>query len=193
MIKVGITGGIGSGKTTVCRIFESLGIPVYYADSRAKALVTEEPLLKAEYKKLFGKNVFTSNGLLNRQLVAQAIFNDRTVLNEVNNLVHPFVRRDFVKWCQHQTAPYVIEEAAVLIESEGHTFVDKVVLVTAPDEIRIERVMVRDQHSREKVLERINNQWKQEKLREFSDFEVRADDVQLVIPQVLKIHKELLK
>lgn len=193
MIKVGITGGIGSGKTTVCRIFESLGIPVYYADSRAKALVIEEPLLNAEYIKLFGNNVFTSNGLLNRQLVAEAIFNDRTVLNQVNNLVHPFVRRDFVKWCQEQTAPYVIEEAAVLIESEGYKFIDKVVLVTAPDEIRIERVMARDQHSREKVLERINNQWKQEQLREYSDFEVRADDVQLVIPQVLKIHKELLK
>ena len=193
MIKVGVTGGIGSGKTTVCRIFESLGIPVYYADARAKALVIEEPFLKAEYTKLFGKNVYTCNGHLNRQLVAEVIFNDRSLLNEINNLVHPFVRKDFVKWCQKQTAPYVIEEAAVLIESEGYKFIDKVVLVTAPDEIRIERVMVRDQNSRGKVLERINNQWKQERLREFSDFEVRADDVQLVIPQVLKIHKELLK
>ncbi|WP_291857577.1 dephospho-CoA kinase [Marinilabilia sp.] len=192
-MKVGVTGGIGSGKTTVCRIFESLGIPVYYADVRAKDLVLEEPLLKTGYIKLFGKNVFSNNGRLNRQLVAGNIFNDRMLLKEVNKLVHPFVRRDFEKWCQKQTAPYVIEEAAVLIESEGYKFVDNVVLVTAPDEIRIERVMTRDQHSREKVMERINNQWKQEKLREFSDFEVRADDVQLVIPQVLEIHKELLK
>ena len=193
MIKVGVTGGIGSGKTTICRIFESFGVPVYYADVRAKVLIVENEELRSRYRQLFGMDVYFRDGQLNRQLVAEKIFNDRALLQQVNNLVHPVVRRDFEDWCSQQTARYVIEEAAVLIESGGSKYMDKVVLVSAPDEIRIERVMARDGHSRAKVEERVNNQWRQEQLREFCDFEVTADEYQLVIPQVLKIHNELIE
>lgn len=193
MIKVGVTGGIGSGKTTVCRIFESLGVPVYYADIRAKDLIVENQQLRSGYQRLFGRDVYTRNGRLNRALVAEKIFNDQALLQQVNDLVHPVVHNDFQQWCNKQTASYVIEEAAVLIESGGYRFMDKVILVTASEKIRINRVMDRDGNSRAKVEERINNQWDEEQLRRYSDFEVKADDVHLVIPQILNIHNQLIK
>ncbi|WP_010665008.1 dephospho-CoA kinase [Marinilabilia salmonicolor] len=193
MIKVGVTGGIGSGKTTVCRIFESFGVPVYYADDRAKLLIVENEQLRSGYQRLFGVDVYTRNGQLNRGLVAEKIFNDQKLLQQVNDLVHPVVHHDFQEWCNKQSASYVIEEAAVLIESGGYRFMDKVILVTAPEKRRINRVMERDGNSRAKVEERINNQWNEEQLRRYCDFEVKADDVHLVTPQILNIHNELIK
>lgn len=191
MIKVGVTGGIGSGKTTVCRIFGSLGIPVYYADARAKQLVLEDQTLKNGYIRLFGPRVYTNEGLLNRKLIADRLFNDPELLKEVNGLVHPAVRKDFDKWCREQSAPLVIQEAAVLIEGGGYLFMDHVILISAPEELRIERVMSRDGITREMVEQRMKNQWLTEQLREFCDFEISADDQHLITPQVLKIHKEL--
>ena len=190
-MKVGITGGIGSGKTTVCKIFESLGIPVYYADNEAKRLIEEHPRLVSGYKKLFGDEVYR-NGKLNKQLVAKVIFEDNKLLNKVNALVHPVVREDFIGWVNKQCAPYVIEEAAVLLESGGHHFLDKVLLVTAPETVRIARVIKRDGVASEEVLKRIRNQWPDEKRRRFCDYEVLADEKHLVVPQILKIHSELL-
>ncbi len=193
MIKVGVTGGIGSGKTTVCRIFESLGIPVYYADVRAKQLVLDDPELKQGYIRLFGSKVYTDEGLLNRELIADRIFNDHQLLKEVNKLVHPAVRRDFDSWCNKQAAPFVLQEAAVLIEGGGYKLMDRVVLVSAPEEIRIQRVLERDGSTRKMVEQRMKNQWTADRLRDYCDFEVIADDQQLVIPQVLRIHKELVE
>ena len=191
MIKVGVTGGIGSGKTTVCRIFGSLGVPVYYADTRAKQLVLEDPKLRESYRQLFGSEVYTDKGSLNRKLIANRIFNNPKLLGKINSLVHPAVRKDFDLWCKEQSASYVIQEAAVLIEGGGYQLMDRVVLVTAPEELRIQRVMLRDSSTREKIEQRVKNQWSTERLREFCDFEIFADDQRLVTPQVLQIHKEL--
>lgn len=191
MIKVGVTGGIGSGKTTVCRIFGSLGVPVYYADARAKQLVLEDQSLRDGYRQLFGSDVYTDEGLLNRKLIADRIFNNPKLLEKVNSLVHPAVRKDFDIWCNEQSAPVVIQEAAILIEGGGYQLMDRVILVTAPEELRIERVMSRDDTTRKMVEQRMKNQWSTEQLRQFCDFEIFADNQRLVTPQVLQIHKEL--
>jgi len=187
---IGVTGGIGSGKSTVCKVFEVLGIPVYYADDRARALVLSDPRIREGYKKLFGERVY-ENGQLNRKLVADQIFSDRVLLEKINRLVHPVVREDFLAWAECQEAPYVIEEAAVLFERDGQNFLDKVVVVSAPESLRIQRVVQRDQISEARVKDRINNQWTDQQRRELADYEVLADDHHLVVPQVLQIQAEL--
>ncbi|MFW5753914.1 MAG: dephospho-CoA kinase [Marinilabiliaceae bacterium] len=192
MHKIGVTGGIGSGKSTVCKIFEVLGIPVYYADDRAHALILSDPRIRKGYRELFGEKVY-ENGQLNRKLVADRIFSDRALLEKVNRLVHPVVREDFIQWAVRQDAPYVIEEAAVLLESGGKDLLDFVVVVSAPESLRIQRVAHRDGISEERIQERIKNQWTDRQRRELADYEVLADDRHLVVPQVLQIHTELKK
>lgn len=192
MLKVGVTGGIGSGKSTICKIFQSLGIPVYYADVRARVLVENHPGLVEGYKRLFGDGVY-SGGELNREMVARQVFMNKDLLHEVNRLVHPVVRSDFFHWVARQNASYVIEEAAILLESGGQKHLDKVVLVSAPESLRIRRVEERDGVEKHEVLRRINNQWTDEQRRPFCNFEIVADERHLVLPQVLKIHFELLK
>ncbi|MFO8002493.1 MAG: dephospho-CoA kinase [Marinilabilia sp.] len=190
MYKVGITGGIGSGKSTVCKIFEVLGIPVYYADERARSLIETDSRIKKGYKQLFGEAVYVE-GQLDRSVVAQKVFSDKTLLEKVNRLVHPVVREDFMQWFERQEAPYVIEEAAILLESGGQELLDKIVLVSAPESIRIRRVTERDGTSAGKVQERINNQWTDDQRRPYADYEIFSDDRHLVVPQVLQIHTEL--
>ena len=190
MHKIGVTGGIGSGKSTVCKIFEVFGIPVYYADERARNLILSDPRIRKGYIELFGEEVY-ENGRLNRKLVADRIFSDRTLLEKVNRLVHPVVRDDFLRWTERQNAPYVIEEAAVMLESGGQDLLDFVVVVSAPESLRIQRVVHRDGTSGPKVKKRINNQWTDQQRRELADYEVLADDRHLVVPQVLQIHAEL--
>ena len=192
MFKIGITGGIGSGKTTICKIFESLGIPVYYADLEARRLIQEHPALIDGYRKLFGEKAFV-HGKLNRSHVANMIFHDPELVSKVNALVHPVVREDFLQWSRQQNAPYVIEEAAVLLESGGNHFLDKIILVSAPEEIRIARVVQRDGINEEDVARRMKHQWNDDKKRQLCNFEITADDNHLVVPQVLKIHFELLQ
>jgi len=192
LLKVGVTGGIGSGKSTICKIFESLGVPVYYADDRARFLIQKHPEIVEGYKKLFSDDVY-SEGKLNREMVARQVFADKDLLQRINELVHPVVRSDFFRWVTMQDASYVVEEAAVLLESGGQKYLDKVVLVSAPESLRIRRVMKRDGIEQQKVLQRIKNQWSDEQRRPFCDFEIIADDKHLVLPQVLKIHSELLR
>lgn len=190
MRKIGVTGGIGSGKSTVCKVFEVLGIPVYYADDRARALISSDPRIRKGYKELFGEKVY-ENGQLNRKLVADKIFSNRSLLEKVNRLVHPVVREDFTQWVERREAPYVIEEAAVLLESGGQDLLDRVVVVSAPESLRVQRVAKRDGISEAKVRERIKNQWTDLQRREMADYEILADDQHLVVPQVLEIHAEL--
>ena len=192
MHKVGVTGGIGSGKSTICKVFEVLGIPVYYADERAQTLILTDSRIRKGYKALFGENVY-EDGQLNRKLVADRIFSDRTLLENVNHLVHPVVREDFLQWTERQEAPYVIEEAAVLLERGGQHLLDRVIVVSAPESLRIQRVVQRDGTYEEKVKERMKNQWTDQQRRAFADYEVLADDRHLVVPQVLQIHAELEK
>lgn len=192
MLKVGITGGIGAGKSTVARVFEKLGVPVYYADHRAKALMVENAKLIEQIKETFGDDIY-KDGELDRAKLAQVVFNNPHKLEKLNKLVHPTVREDFIAWAsKHKTKPYVLEEAAILFESGAYKLMDKIIAVTSPQDMRIERVMKRDNITREAVLARMANQWKDEEKIALSDYIVQNDNSKLVIPQVLGIHRSIL-
>ena len=191
-LKIGITGGIGSGKTTVCHIFETLGIPIYYADDRAKALMTENAELIKNIKSLFGEGAYLPDGTLNRAHIAQIAFHNPLKLNDLNALVHPAVWLDGEKWHAAQTnAPYTIKEAALLFESGGNELLDKIITVFAPIETRIERVLLRGGGAlkRTDVEARISNQMPDEEKMKQSDFIIYNDGSQLLLPQVLAIHQ----
>jgi len=191
MIKVAVTGGIGSGKSVVCSVFEKLGIPVFYADESAKELLDSDKDIKEKLISYFGKPIFGKDDKLVRSKFAEIIFNNKTYLTTVNGIVHPRVRKEFDNWVEKQTSPYVIEEIAILFESgQAHLF-DKIISVTAPLEMRIERVMKRDNISREKVLDRLNNQDNDESRIERSDFIIINNDRELLLPQIIDIHKKL--
>lgn len=191
MLTVGITGGIGSGKSTVCKIFETLGVPIYYADTRAKFLMEHDPRLIAALKKEFGKDVFMESGQLDRGKLASIVFRDSEKIAILNGLVHPAVAEDSANWVQSQSSAYTIKEAALLFESGSYKQLDLIISVTAPLELRISRVMSRDRASREEVLNRINNQWPQEKKDELANFIIINDGQHPLVPQVLKVHKQL--
>jgi dephospho-CoA kinase len=187
MITVGVTGGIGSGKTTVCKILEVLGIPVYYADIRAKQLYQENDGVMRAVKELFGDDIYRG-GELDRAEVAKRVFSNKELLNKLNSIVHPAVEKDFLKWTkQFGDVPFVVKEAAILFENGGYKKLDMNVLVTAPEEMRINRVVKRDGIPAEQVKERIRNQWPDEKKIPLADFVIKCDEEHLVIPQVMEI------
>lgn len=190
---IGLTGGIGSGKTTVAKMFQDLGVPVYIADEEAKKLNNTSKTIIKGLKKLLGGTIYSANGKLNRKKMASMIFNDAEVLAKVNNLIHPEVAKHFEKWTALQTVPYVLKEAAILFESGSHKNCDKVILVTAPEEIRIKRVMNRDKVSRGEVLSRMKNQWSEEEKRKLSDFIIENTDIAHTYSQVETLHMNLLK
>lgn len=191
MIKIGITGGIGSGKSTVCRIFHVLGIPVYNADNEAKYLMANDNALKRNIVNLLGSESYKNNQL-NREFIASKVFKDKDLLKKLNALVHPAVKNDFIKWSEKQKAPYVIYEAALMIESGSYKLLDKVIVVTAPLEQRIARVCERDKVHQEKVLARINNQLSQEEMLKYADHVITNDGKTSLISQVLELHLEYL-
>ena len=188
--KVGITGGIGSGKTTACLIFETLGVPVYYADTQAKQLMNTDPELKASITEYFGNNIYC-DGILDRKKLAEIVFNDKIALEKLNSWVHPAVARDFELWYSRQISNYVLEEAAIIYESGIADRFDKVILVTAPDEIRIERVCARDGVTPDIVQKRMKNQWSEDKKIALADYIIRNDNDNLLIRQVIDIHEIL--
>lgn len=192
-IKIGLTGGIGSGKTLVCQIFEKLGVAVYYADQAARTLMNTDEELKSGIKDMFGEEVYGKEGL-NRQFLAELVFTDREKLAGLNTLVHPLVREDFLKWTELQVqAPYVMEEAAILFESGAYAEMDQTVLVYAPDSLRIKRVMERDGVDREEVLQRMRHQYSEEKKRDLADHVLVNDGTQMLLPQVIELHNRILK
>ena len=187
MIKLGITGGIGSGKTTVCRILEVLGIPVYYADDRAKQLYLEDAGVMQAVKQLFGDDIY-HHGELKRAEVAKRVFSDKQLLQKLNAIVHPAVEKDFAEWAaKYSDKAFVVKEAAILFENEGYKKLDLNVLVTAPEKLRIKRVVKRDGISEEQVKDRIKNQWPDEKKIPLADFVIKCDEEHLVIPQVMDV------
>jgi len=190
-LKVGITGGIGSGKSTVCKVFKVLGIPVFEADVVAKQLINSNEEIRKGLVNLFGETVYTPNGFVDRKKLASIIFNDDIQLRNVNELVHPVVRKEFLKWADEQKAPYVIHEAAILFESGFYRMMDFTVLVSAPVEERIARVTKRDGSAPEQVRERMQKQWDDEEKRKLASIELRNSDSDLVIPQIIKIDKQL--
>ena len=193
-LKIGITGGIGSGKTTVCHIFETLGIPVYYADDRAKALMIEDENLIKGIKNLFGDAAYFDDGSLNRKHISEIAFSNPLKLNELNALVHPAVHADGERWHEAQTdAPYTLKEAALHFESGGFRLMDKMICVVAPEEVRIERVLLRGGLSRSEIEARMSKQLSDEEKIKQSDFVIYNDAQTGLIQQVLAIHNILIK
>jgi dephospho-CoA kinase len=190
MFKVGITGNMGSGKTTVCKVFEVLGIPVFYADDEAKKVMIEDDVLIAGIKHAFGKEAYFADGSLNRKHIAGIVFNNKEELLKLNALVHPAVFRAFDKWVINQkNVPYVLKEAALLFESDSYKMCDRSVLVTAPLDIRIQRVTQRDGIAADEVKSRNDRQFSEEKKLTMANDVIINDDTQLVIPQVIKLHE----
>lgn len=192
MKKIGITGGIGSGKTTVCQIFELLGIPVYYADDRAKALIVENETVKAKIIETFGEASYLADGTYNRAYIADIVFADKKELEKLNHIVHPAMYQDGLDWHNAQVGvPYTLKEAAILFESKGHLQMDKSILVVAPENIRIERVMQRDTTSFEAVKARIDKQLPDAEKIKLADYIILNDGSAPLVPQILKIHDKL--
>lgn len=192
MLRIGLTGGIGSGKSTVAKIFELLNVPVYYADEASKRLYHTDKDLIASIKKHFGEDVYT-NEQLNRSKLAAIVFNDPDKLELLNQLVHPPTLRDAEEWMQKQTAPYAIKEAALLFESGSARALDYIIGVQAPSHYRIKRVMERDGMKREEVICRANHQIDEDIKIRLCDFVIVNNDQELVIPQVLELHSKFLE
>ncbi len=191
MLKIGLTGGIGSGKTTVAKVFETLGIPVYYADDATKRLMNSNNALKALIIQHFGEASYT-NGALNRKHIADIVFNNKEKLALLNSITHPATIEDANEWIQQQTSPYIIKEAALLFETEAAKHLDYFIGVSAPLEIRIKRVMNRDNLSEAEVMNRINRQMDEEEKMKRCDFIITNNDEELVIPQVLSTHEKII-
>ncbi|MEM6320314.1 MAG: dephospho-CoA kinase [Bacteroidota bacterium] len=192
MKKVGITGGIGSGKTTVCQLFELLGIPIYYADDRAKALIVNNESVKKQIIEAFGEEAYLENGSYNRAYIAGIVFKDKDRLQQLNNIVHPAVFQDGVNWHNSQEGvPYTLKEAALLFEGKGHQYLDKIILVVAPTETRIARVVERDGTTAAEVQARIDKQLPDAEKIKLADFIILNDGSAPLVPQVLKIHDKL--
>jgi dephospho-CoA kinase len=190
-MKIGVTGGIGSGKTSVCRVFNVLGIPVFSADAEAKIIMSSDIDIMERIRKIAGKDVYSA-GNLNRSELAKLIFNDVSLLKQINNIVHPIVFEHFNLWTKTISADYMILEAAILFESCASGVVDKTVLVVAPVEERIDRVIRRNNLTREQVLERIKNQMTDEDKIKLSDYVINNSEHEMIIPSILKIHEEIL-
>ena len=191
---VGITGGIGSGKSTVCKLFSLLGVPVYTADDRAKWLMNHDSPLKEKILEVFGSESYLSNGELNRAYLAASVFSNPEKVAALNALVHPAVRKDFMDWVSQQSAPYLIKEAALLFETGAVKELDCVINVSSPLRVRMARVLLRDPHrTEEQVNQIIDQQLPDEEKNERADFSIKNTDNKLLLPQVIALHEQLLR
>lgn len=192
MRRVGITGGIGSGKSTVCRILGVLGVPVFEADAEGRRLLSEDPDVIAAVRKHFGPDLIGQQGV-DRKALAEIVFKDAAALKELNAIVHPAVRKAFARWAEAQEAPYMVLEAAVLAESGGRSQVDELWVVSAPEDLRIQRVMARDGVVEEAVRARMANQLPDAEREALADAVLVNDERQLLIPQVLALHEQMIR
>jgi dephospho-CoA kinase len=193
MIKVGITGGIGSGKSLICKVFSKLGVPVYIADEVARFLMDHNAEIRSDLISVFGEGIYTGEKL-DRTRLAGLIFDDPGLLAGVNKIVHPRVGSDFEQWCKsYNHLPFVIHESAILFESNAFQMFDYVILVTAPQEIRLQRVVTRQGMSREKILRIMNNQLPEEEKIVRSHFVLKNDGITLILPLILSIYSEMSK
>ena len=189
---VGLTGGIGSGKSTILKVFASLGVPCYYSDIQAKKLMEEDEELTSKIKGLFGDDIY--NGLeFNRSLLADLVFSDKKKLDDLNALVHPAVKKDFHMFIGQQNAPYIIKEAAILFETGAVDDCDVVILVTAPERLRIDRVLKRDKSTEEQIKSRMSHQWSDNKKIPMSDFVIKNIEWDKTLKIIHEIHLELIE
>lgn len=191
MIKVGITGGIGSGKTTVCKVFRVLGIPVFEADTTAKQLMNTDAELRKKLIGLFGTAVYQPDQTIDRKYLAGIVFTNPSLLAQLNELVHPVVRKAFEEWYLIQHSPYVLHEAAILFESGFYRMMDKTITVVTSEKQRIERVVKRDRLTVELVKQRMKNQWSDDEKIKLADFVIGNNDRELIIPQIVEIDKKI--
>jgi dephospho-CoA kinase len=191
MLKVGITGGIGSGKSTVCHLFKCLEIPVFNADNAGRNLLESDDAVIAQVKSILGEDVLI-NGKPDRKKIGGIVFNNPEKLTQLNAIIHPAVRRKYAEWTQEQTAPYLIYEAAILFETGLYKQLDSIVLVTTPEPLRIQRVMKRDGLTETSIRDRMKNQWSDKEKMKLASFIVVNDDGQALLPQVMTIHTVLL-
>jgi dephospho-CoA kinase len=193
MLKVGITGGIGSGKTMVCRIFEVLGVPVFYADSAAKAVMSTDTLLRAQLTDAFGVKSYEESGELNRNYISSIVFSDEEKLARLNAIVHPAVFRAFDSWANEQTdAPYLVKEAALLFESDSYKMCHETVLIKSPEAMKISRIMARDDSTEDQVRLRMNKQYSDEQKEKLAGHILLNDEQRLLVPQVISLHHYFL-
>lgn len=191
MLKIGLTGGIGSGKSTVAKIIEVLGIPVYYADTEAKRLMNSNEKIKESIRQHFGEATYKKEEL-DRKYLADIVFNNPEKLDLLNALIHPVTIKDAEEWMQRQAAPYSIKEAALLFESGAAENLDFVIGVYAPQALRIKRVMKRDNLAQDEIVKRINRQVNEEMKMKLCDFVITNNEQELLIPQVLKLHQHFI-
>ncbi|MCP9756192.1 dephospho-CoA kinase [Lacihabitans sp. CCS-44] len=190
MLKVGLTGGIGSGKSLVAKLFSLLGVPIYESDQRAKLLIEHQETIISEIKELLGEQAYTLEGKYDKVFVSQAVFQNEELLKSLNHIVHPRVRQDFEGWLTVQNAPFVIKEAAIMNRNAG---LDKIIVVDSPKDLRIKRLLKRDIHRNLAEIEKIlENQKSPEEFLEMADFVINNDEKSLLIPQVLEIYKKLI-
>jgi dephospho-CoA kinase len=193
MKRIGLTGNIGTGKSTVAGIFEILGVPVYHADKRSRDFLDSGDV-KEQISSMFGKHLINPIQKVDRRALAEIVFSDKAKLSTLNAILHPLIEEDFNQWCtSHQDQDYILQEAAILFESGFGRLFEATILVTAPDEVCIARVMKRDNVRREMVMDRMRNQWPQEEKQKLADYEILNDEKTMVIPQVLAIHQSLKK
>jgi dephospho-CoA kinase len=191
-LKLGVTGGIGSGKTSVCKVFTVLGIPVFSADRIAREIMDGDEEIIRQINSIAGRDLY-SNGCLDRMALASLIFNNNNLLEKVNSLVHPVVFEHFARWEMNQSAPYIIMEAAILFESGASKIVDKIATIVAPEEERLNRVTQRSKLSRHQVLERMKNQMNDMSRIKLSDYVIYNSENDMIIPAILEIHEDILK
>ena len=188
---IGLTGGIGSGKTTVARIFSMLNVPVYNSDEAGRKITNKDPLVKSSIKNQFGADLFDNNDNINREKLSAIVFSDSTALAKLNAIIHPAVAQDFKTWCANQSSPFVIKESAILFEHGLDKLLDGVIVVEAPDELRIKRVMNRNGITEDLVRQRIQQQLPQDELISRADWVIHNNEEQLLIPQVLDIYSRI--
>jgi len=191
-LKLGVTGGIGSGKTSVCKVFTVLGIPVFSADRIAREIMDSDENIKEKINSIAGADLY-SNGCLDRMALASLIFNNNRLLEKVNSLIHPLVFDHFISWEKTQIAPYVIMEAAILFESGASKLVDKIATIVAPEEERVNRVTMRNKLSRQQVHDRMKNQMDDASRIKLSDYVIHNSENDMIIPVILGIHEDILK
>ena len=193
MKNIGLTGGIGSGKSYIAKVFEALDIPVFYADNEAKKILNEPQIIINVSEVLQTNIIDPATGLANRKKIASIVFNDSEKLKLLNQIIHPAVEQNFIIWrANHAQKKYVIKEAAILFESGSYKKLDGVICVVSPLELRLKRVAVRDNESEAEILKRINNQWSDEQRIALSNWIIHNDERSPILSQVLQIHQKII-
>jgi len=193
MLRVGVTGGIGSGKTIVCKVFKNLGVPVFNSDIEAKLIINNNDKVRKHIINNFGRNIFNKNGIIDHKRLLNIVFNDKFALNTLNSIIHPIVRKQFSKWQKsHTNSKFIIQEAAILFESGAYKFLDKIITVYSEKAERIKRIMERDQFNVERIEQIMGNQMDENEKCEKADYIIYNDEKKLLLPQILELYNKFL-